>query len=117
MAAFDRTRVTWTYTSDDGVAMPYRTLAGYSTQAALGGAAFTGIIGPTKRYGMKVRRVLVKGDITGIKRWVPVFTKAAYSAIVAKTTAVNIPDASLTTLEAGVVQTLEGERHHGAGIV
>ena len=116
MAAFNRTRVAWTYTSDDGVDMPYRTMTSYSTQGGLGGTAFTGIIGPTNLYGMKPRRVLVLGDVTQIKRWVVVFTASAYNSIVAKTTKLNIPNATLTTLEEGTVQTKEGERHHGAGI-
>jgi len=116
MAAFDTSRTMWTYTTDQGVAIPYRAQTGYTAQVAtLGGAAFTPPFPEPKRYGLKVRSVIVPvAGHTTIKRRVTVFAAAAYNAIVPGTTTVNVNYQGQST--SSTVESKEGERHHGAGL-
>jgi hypothetical protein len=115
MAAFNTSRVFWSYTTDQGVTIPYRTMLGYSGQVAeLGGAAATPPYAEPKRYGLKPRCALVPvpGHETLVRR-VPVFTQTAYAAITPGTTtlSINYQGNAVT----GTVRSLEGERHRGAG--
>lgn len=116
MAAFDTTRVFWTYTSDNGETIPYRTMTGYSTQVAtLGGSAWTGGAHQPKRYGLKPRSVLLPIDGSpGRFRRVTVFTPTAYNAITSGTTTVDHNLAGTATT--ATVESKEGERHRGAGL-
>lgn len=116
MPAFDTTRTMWTYHTDQGVSIPYRAQTGYTSQdAVLGGAAFTPPFPEPKRYGLKPRSAIV--PITGhltVKRRVPIFDQTAYAAIVPGTTAiiVNYQGNQVSS----TVESLEGERHRGAGL-
>jgi hypothetical protein len=116
MAVFDTTRVVWTYTTDQGVAIPYRAVGGYTSQSAtLGGAAFTPPVPEPKRYGLKPRCAIVPvAGHTTVRRRVPVFDNAAYAAIVPGTTTVTVNYQGQGVLS--TVESLEGERHRGAGL-
>ncbi len=94
----------------------FRGTSGYTTQAGLGGAAWSGLPSSTHRYGLKPRSVIVKGNLTSVKRRIVVFTSAAYDAIVPMTTTFLVADAT-NTQETATVQSKEGERHHGAGVL
>lgn len=112
MAVFDTGRIIWTYESDNGMSIPYRTQVGYSSQSAtIGGASGSAINAEPKRYGLKQRVAIVLAD-NHVRR-VPIFTKAAYAALVPGTSTilVNVDGQAVS----GTVRSLEGERHRGAG--
>lgn len=116
MAVFNTARVQWTYTTAQGVAIPYRTQTGYSSQVAtVGGAAWTGPVTQPKRYGLKFRCAIVPvtGHLTVVRR-VPIFTAAAFDAIVPGTTTITVNYQGNEVVS--TVRSLEGERHHGAGL-
>lgn len=115
MPAFAKTKTLWTYTNDQGVALMFRGTAGYTSQAVVGGTAFTGLPSSTHRLGLKPRTAICLGNLTQVKRRVVIFTAAAYDAIVPKTTTIIVPDGA-NAQETATVQTKEGERHRGAGV-
>lgn len=115
MAVFNRTKTLWEYTDDQGAALMYRGTAGYTSQAVVGGTAFTGVPTSTHRYGLKPRVAIVEGNVTGVKRRVVIFDETAYAAIIPLTTTIVVNDGT-STQEVATVQSLEGERHRGGGI-
>jgi hypothetical protein len=116
MPAFAKTKTLWTYTNDQGVNLMFRGTTGYTSQAVVGGTAFTGLPSSTHRYGLKPRVAIVKGNLTSVKRRVVIFDPTAYDALVPMTTTIIVADAS-NAQETGTVQSKEGERHHGAGVL
>ena len=116
MPVFDTSRTMWTYTTDQGVTIPYRAQTGYTSQSAtLGGSAFTPPFPEPKRYGLKPRSVIVPvtGHLT-VKRRVVVFDSTAYAAIVPGTTTVTVNYQGNQV--SSTVESKEGERHRGAGL-
>jgi len=116
LAAFNTGRTMWTYHTDQGVSIPYRAQTGYTSQVAvLGGAAFTPPFPEPKRYGLKPRCAIVPvtGHLSTIRR-VPIFDQAAFAAIAPGTTTIDVNYQGVAT--SSTVRSLEGERHHGAGL-
>lgn len=114
MAAWDATKTLWVYTTNQGSSALYRLSGSYAGQAAtLGGAAATAPFPNPLRRGVKPRVAICK-TAGGVKRRVPIFTKAAFNALVPGTTSIIVNVASVET--AATVQSLEGERYHGAGL-
>lgn len=115
MAAFPNTRTLWTYTSDDGVDIPFRGVTGYTAQAAtLGGTAWTGAGGASARRGLKLRCVYAV-TAGGVRRKVVIFTAAKYSDIVVNTTTVSV-DVGDGQGTSATVRSREGEHHQGGGL-
>jgi hypothetical protein len=113
MAAFDRSRTRWKYTTDTAIEYSFNALTGYTSQAAvLGGSAAAAGLRPHPR-GFKPRVALcwLAADHSK-KRRVVVYdnTATAYTTI---GTAVMV-DVGGTATEYIVYET-EGERHRSLG--
>ncbi len=114
MAAWDYTKHLVVYTTNQGASALFRLSGSYHSQAAtLGNTDAAAPFPQPLRRGVKPRVAIVK-TAGGVKRRVVIFTKAAFNALVPGTTSINVNVASVET--AATVQTLEGERYHGAGL-
>jgi len=109
---WDSTRTNGIYQSDSGLTFSYGTSQAYFAQSPLGWVAVSSDL-PNKPHGLKVRKVLVKGDVTaGLYRWVTVATKEAFDDIEVFVTAIKIQNA-VGDEEAGKGIRMSGERWRG----
>jgi len=114
MAAFDRTRTTWTYTTDNGDTFSFNALTGYTAQASvLGGDAWeSGHLKPAPK-GFRPRKALLWLGSDHTKRRRVVCFEPDATAYTTLTTAVSV-DVGGTATAYAVYQS-EGERHKFEG--
>lgn len=115
MPAFSRAKVLWTYTTDDGATSTYRATSGYTSQAAVGGAAWAGVPHSPLRRGFRPRCVYAV-TAGGKRKKITIFDSAAFAAIVVNTTVIQV-DVGDGQQTAATVRSREGEHHRGAGEV
>jgi hypothetical protein len=111
MPDLDRSKTTWTYTTDQGDDYSFNALTGYTGQAAvLGGTAWAGAPRPLPG-GFRPRHAIVK-TAAGVRRKVVCFqnTATAYTTV---DTVVNVGVAGAST--AAAVKSMEGEYHKFLG--
>jgi hypothetical protein len=107
MADIDRSKTTWTYTTDQGETYSFNALTGYTGQAAvLGGTAWAGAPKPLPR-GFRPRHAVVK-TAAGAKRKVVCYDNDA-TAYTTVDTVVNVGIAGTST--AAAVKSMIGEYH------